>query len=68
MKKNEVSETKQVMLMLAYLCVKSEQETSLLQKVKILDVFSLSDEDIASICKCGAQSVRNARQQLKRKK
>ena len=71
MKKAEITEAKQTVLMLAYLCIKSkegEEEYSLTQKVEILDKFLLPDDDIAIICNCKNQAVRDARQRLKKKK
>jgi hypothetical protein len=56
-----------VKLMLAYLCVAKEAEASLIRKVEILDRFGLSDNEIAKVCHNTAQSVRNARQMLKKK-
>jgi hypothetical protein len=41
---------RQIRMMLAYLCVASEKEASLERKVEILDKFSLSDSEIATIC------------------
>ncbi|MGH7452136.1 MAG: hypothetical protein ACRENG_12375 [bacterium] len=55
-----------IRLMLGYLCIANEAEASLIRKVEILDRFSLSDNDIATICNCTSQSVRNARSQLKK--
>ena len=57
---------KSIRLMLGYLCIASEAEASLLRKVQILDRFELPDAEIAQICGCSVQSVRDAR--LKRKK
>ena len=57
------SETSSEILMLGYLCVKGAE--NLPEKVAILDRFGLKDQDIATICGCAAQSVRNARQQKK---
>jgi len=54
-------ERTQIRLMLAYLCVATEAEASLVRKVKILDKFQLADEEIAKICGCSIGSVRNAR-------
>jgi len=50
--------------MLAFLCV--EKEKSLGQKVELLDRFRLTDADIAAVCGCALQSIRNARQQYKK--
>jgi hypothetical protein len=52
--------------MLAYLCIAKEAEASLVRKVEILDRFDLPDTEIAAVCGCGTQSVRNARQLRKR--
>lgn len=48
-------------LMLAYLCISKEAEASLVRKVEILDRFDLSDSEIATVCGCSIQAVRNAR-------
>lgn len=55
-----------IRLMLGYLCIAKEAEASLVRKIEILDRFDLSDNEIATICDCSLQSVRNAR--LARKK
>ena len=55
-----------IRLMLGYLCIVNEAEASLVRKVQILDRFDLADSEIAKICGCSIQSVRDAR--LKRKK
>ncbi len=52
-------------LMLGYLCVKGTE--GLPEKVNILDRFGLADSDIASICDCAVQSVRDAHQKVKKK-
>jgi len=52
-------------LMLGYLCVKDID--NLIEKVNVLDRFGLEDADIASICNCAIQSIRNARQKAKRR-
>jgi hypothetical protein len=57
-----------IRLMLGYLCVSKESEASLPRKVEILDRFGLSDAEMGKICACTAQSVRNARQELKKAK
>jgi hypothetical protein len=62
--KNEQDHT--IQLMLAYLCISKESEASVVRKVEILDRFELSDSDIAKVCGCVVQVVRNARQQLKK--
>lgn len=55
-----------VRLMLGYLCIANEAEASLVRKVEILDRFSLADTEIAQICGATPQSIRNARQILKK--
>ncbi len=55
-----------IRLMLGYLCISNEAEASLLRKIEILDRFGLSDPEIATICDCTQQSVRNARLTLKK--
>ncbi len=54
-----------IRLMLGYLCISSEKDASLIRKVEILDRFQLKDAEIALICDCNEQSVRNARQKQK---
>jgi hypothetical protein len=61
-----MSDDKSIRLMLGYLCVANEAEASLVRKVEVLDRFSIPDAEIAQICGCSLQSVRDAR--LKRKK
>jgi hypothetical protein len=51
-------------LMLGYLCVKGVE--GLPEKVNVLDRFALADADIAAICGCRIQSVRDARQKVKK--
>ncbi len=71
MKKGVITEERKIILMLAYLCIKSKEgkeEYSLTQKVEILDRFFLPDEDIAILCQCKLQAVRDARQRLKKKR
>jgi hypothetical protein len=48
-------------LMLAYLCIATEKESSLERKVEILDRFELTDAEIAKVCQSAVQSIRNAR-------
>lgn len=55
-----------IKLMLGYLCIANVAAASLASKVEILDPFDLSDSEISTICGCSVQSVRNARQQLKK--
>ena len=55
-----------VRLMLAYLCVSQDPNASIEKRVNILDRFGLTDAEIASVCDCATQSVRNARQKNKR--
>ncbi len=52
-------------LMLGYLCVKDID--NLLERVNVLDRFGLEDSDIATICNCAIQSVRNSRQKAKQR-
>jgi hypothetical protein len=61
------SEDPTIRLMLGYLCIAKEAEASLIRKVEILDRFDLSDKEIATICNCTIQSVRDARLKLKKK-
>lgn len=68
MKAKEISEARKITLMLGYLCISFEKDANILRKVEILDRFGLSDEDLALICDCNTQSIRNARQQKKKKK
>ena len=56
-----------IRLMLGYLCVTKEAEASLIRKVQILDRFDLADAEIATICDCTVQAVRNARHMWKKK-
>jgi len=56
-----------IRLMLAYLCIVTEAEASLVRKVEILDRFDLNDKEIAKVCSVNLQSVRNARLALKKK-
>lgn len=55
-------------LMLAYLCIATEKESSLERKVEILDRFDLSDSEIATVCGSAVQSIRNARHGQKKKR
>jgi hypothetical protein len=55
-------------LMLAYLCIATEKESSLERKVEILDRFDLTDSEIATVCGSVVQSIRNARHGHKKKK
>jgi hypothetical protein len=68
MKKKQIPEERQVPLMLAFLCIATEPGANINRKVQILDKFGLSDDELASICDCNNQSVRNARQKNKNKK
>jgi hypothetical protein len=52
--------------MLGYLCIANEAAASLVRKVEILDRFGLEDKEIATICACAVQSVRDARQRIKK--
>lgn len=68
MKNKRLPESRQVAVMLGYLCAATEMDANLIRKVEILDRFGLSDDEIAVINDCKPQSVRDARQKLKRKK
>lgn len=59
--------TDQMKLMLAYLCISTEIESSLPRKVQILDQFALTDAEIARVCSCSVPSVANARLAAKKK-
>ncbi len=61
-----MEEDKTIRLMLGYLCIVGEAEASLVRKVQILDRFKLPDAEIAQICACSAQSVRDARHKAKK--
>jgi hypothetical protein len=63
---NESEAPDSTRLMLAYLCIATEKESSLERKVEILDKFYLTDAEIARVCGGAAQSIRNARHYLKR--
>jgi hypothetical protein len=67
-KKKIVPESRQMIMMLGYLCVATGEEAGLGRKVEILDRFGISDEEMAIICDCKPQGVRDARQNLKKKK
>jgi hypothetical protein len=64
-KSKTVSETKPEVLMLGFLCVKDAANLS--EMVSILDRFGLADSDIAAICNCGVQAVRDGRLRAKKK-
>lgn len=68
MKTKTLPESRQLVVMLGYLCAATEPQANLDQKVKILDRFGLTDDEIAIICDCKSQSIRNSRQKLKRNK
>jgi hypothetical protein len=68
MKTKSLPESRQLAVMLGYLCVATEPDATLDRKVKVLDRFGLTDDEIAIICDCKSQSIRNSRQKLKRKK
>jgi hypothetical protein len=59
-------DNKPIKLMIGYLCISKESEASLVRKVEILDRFGLVDSEIATICDCSVQAVRNARHMLKK--
>lgn len=56
-KKIELSLNKEILL-LGFLCVKDLD--TIPEKVKVLDRFGLSNNEISLICDCASQSVRNA--------
>ena len=62
-----MNEDNTIRLMLGYLCIVNEAEASLVRKVQILDRFDLPDAEIAKICACSTQSVRDARAKGKKK-
>jgi hypothetical protein len=62
-----MNEDKAIRLMLGYLCIVNEVEASLVRKVQILDRFELPDAEIAQICSCSVQSIRDARLKGKKK-
>lgn len=66
MKKSEPFEQRTSLLMLGYLCASTSKDENLTSKVQILDRFGLTDDEIASICNCKPQSVRDARQKIKK--
>ena len=51
----------QAKLMLAYLCVSTEIESSLARKVEILDRFDLTNGEIATVCDCTERAIQKAR-------
>ena len=61
MKKKKIDADRQAVLMLGYLCISTEIESSLTRKVEILDRFGIEDSEIAIICGSSVQVVRNAR-------
>lgn len=61
MKRAKEDENATTRLMLAYLCVATEPEASLVRKVQILDRFGFSGGEIARICGSSVQAVLNAR-------
>lgn len=63
----EMERYDQMVLMLGYLSIANETESSLERKVQILDKFSLSDNEISKICGCTKQSIANARQNIKKR-
>ena len=65
---NSKIENGTIKLMLGYLCISTEINSSLTRKVQILDKFDFNDREIAKICGSSIQSVANARQAMKKKK
>lgn len=68
MAKKSISDDRQAILMLGYLCISTEKDANLIRKVNILDRFGLTDDELALICECKSQSIRDARQKIKKKK
>jgi len=68
MAKKSISDDRQAILMLGYLCISNEKDANLIRKVNILDRFGLTDDELALICECKSQSIRDARQKIKKKK
>lgn len=68
MKSKQDNSNDVIVMMLGYLCVSTEIESSLSRKVEILDKFDIVDGKIAKICGVSVQSVRDARMRLKRTK
>ena len=60
-----MSETSPEIFMLGYLCIRGTED--LADQINILDRFGSADVDIAIICNRDVQSVRNARQQPRKK-
>ncbi len=65
-KKNNQQQINPETLMLAYLCIKDID--GLAKQVEILDRFNLPDALKAQVCNVAVQSIRDARQKLKKKK
>ncbi len=59
------AKTSPEILMMGYICIKDVE--TLPEKLGILDRFGLSDSDIATICNCAVQSIRDARQKIKKR-
>lgn len=57
-----------IKMMLGYLCVSTEIESSLTRKVEILDRLNLEDSQKAAICGVKLQAIRDARQRSKKSK
>lgn len=68
MKQSKEDQQATTRLMLGFLCAATEPAAPLIRKVQILDRFDLNDGEIARICGASAQSVRNARVILRKKK
>jgi hypothetical protein len=64
----KIGDDESIRLMLAYLCTATEAGASRVRKVQILDRFDLTDKEIAKVCGCSEQLVRNARFMAKKGK
>ena len=68
MKKDILNEENKTILMLGYLCISNLPENStLIDKVGILDRFGLTDSDISIICGCNTRAIADSRQRAKKK-
>jgi hypothetical protein len=63
MTKSDMPDVKPEILMLAYLCIKGDEELE--KRVEILDRFGLNNQ-ISQVCGSAIQSVRNARVRYKK--
>jgi hypothetical protein len=67
MGKVKMETDQQSKLMLAYLCIATEVESSLRRKVEILGRFGLTSPEIARVCGCSERAVQMARQQISKR-